>query len=248
MLKIEDLHVKYGNIHAIKGISLEVNEGEIVTLIGSNGAGKSTTLGSISGLVKTFGGNIFFKNQNITNLPPYKIVNLGISLSPEGREIFPALTVEENLYLGAYSRSDKGEIRQSFERVYDLFPRLKERIKQQAGTLSGGEQQMLAIGRSLMSRPQLLLLDEPSMGLAPNLVLMIFELIESINQQGTTILLIEQNANMALSVADRAYVLETGRVSLAGDAKELADDPRVKAAYLGGAHQQSDQAEKGALT
>ena len=237
MLKITDLNVHYGFIHALKGIDMEVNEGEIVTLIGSNGAGKSTTLGAISGLVKASKGKIEFEGENITNLPAYKVVSKKISLSPEGREVFPALSLEENLRLGAFTRSDKAEINQSFERVYDLFPRLKERIKQPAGTLSGGEQQMLAIGRALMSRPKLLLLDEPSMGLAPNLVLMIFDLIESINKQGTTILLIEQNANMALSVAHRAYVLETGKISLSGDAKELMNDPRVKSAYLGEIHE-----------
>lgn len=233
MLKINDLNVFYVNIHALKGVSLEVNQGEIVTLIGSNGAGKSTTLGAISGLVKARSGSIVYKEQPITNLAPHRIVEMGISLSPEGREVFPALTVEENLRLGAYTRKHQAEIADSYARVYDLFPRLKERIKQTAGTLSGGEQQMLAIGRALMSKPDLLLLDEPSMGLAPNLVLMIFELIKDINKQGVTILLIEQNANMALSVANRAYVLETGTVALAGDAKTLASDSRVKAAYLG---------------
>ena len=206
MLKIENLHVSYGPIRALKGISLEVKEGEIVTLIGSNGAGKSTTLSAITGLVKSQSGSITFRDENITNMSPYKIVQRGVSLSPEGREVFPALTVEENLRLGAYTRKDKGAIDAAFNRVYELFPRLKERISQTAGTLSGGEQQMLAIGRALMSEPKLLLLDEPSMGLAPNLVLMIFDLIESINKQGTTILLIEQNANMALSIANRAYV------------------------------------------
>jgi len=234
MLKIDNLNVFYGPIHALKGISLEVNEGEIVTLIGSNGAGKSTTLSAITGLVKASSGTITFNGKNITNLPPYKIVKMGISLSPEGREVFPALTVEENLTLGAYTRNNHNEIREIFERVYNLFPRLRERIKQAAGTLSGGEQQMLAIGRALMSKPKLLLLDEPSMGLAPNLVLLIFDLIESISKQGTTILLIEQNANMALSIADRAYVLETGRIAFSGDAASLADDPRIRKAYLGG--------------
>lgn len=234
MLKIDNLNVFYGPIHALKGISLEVNEGEIVTLIGSNGAGKSTTLSAITGLVKASSGTITFNGKNITNLLPYKIVKMGISLSPEGREVFPALTVEENLTLGAYTRNNHNEIREIFERVYNLFPRLRERIKQAAGTLSGGEQQMLAIGRALMSKPKLLLLDEPSMGLAPNLVLLIFELIESISKQGTTILLIEQNANMALSIADRAYVLETGRIAFSGDAASLADDPRIRKAYLGG--------------
>ena len=213
---------------------MEVNQGEIVTLIGSNGAGKSTTLSAITGMAKAQTGSISFLDKNITNIPPYKIVEQGISLSPEGREVFPALTVHENLRLGAYSRKDKGEINAAYDRVYELFPRLKERIGQSAGTLSGGEQQMLAIGRALMSQPKLLLLDEPSMGLAPNLVLMIFDLIESINKQGTTILLIEQNANMALSVADRAYVLETGNIVIEGKASELARDERVKNAYLGG--------------
>ena len=234
MLKINELNVFYGPIHALKGISLTVKQGEVVTLIGSNGAGKSTTLSAITGLVKAAGGTISFQGQDITNLVPHKIVKQGISLSPEGREVFPALSVEENLKLGTYTRMDKGEISESFDRVYSLFPRLKERVRQTAGTLSGGEQQMLAIGRALMSKPTLLLLDEPSMGLAPNLVLLIFDLIESINKQGTTILLIEQNANMALSVADRAYVLETGRITIEGNSSELANDPRVKSAYLGG--------------
>ncbi|NLF28977.1 MAG: ABC transporter ATP-binding protein [Clostridiales bacterium] len=234
MLKIENLNVSYGPIHALKGIDIEVAEGEIVTLIGSNGAGKSTTLGAVTGLVKASSGSISFRDKPITNMAPYRIVEMGISLSPEGREVFPALTVRENLLLGAFSRTDKGAIDQSFDRVYELFPRLRERVAQTAGTLSGGEQQMLAIGRALMSEPTLLLLDEPSMGLAPNLVLLIFDLIESINRQGTTILLIEQNANMALSIANRAYVLETGRIAISGAAAELALDPRVKNAYLGG--------------
>lgn len=234
MLKVEDLKVSYGPINALKGISMEVNQGEIVTLIGSNGAGKSTTLSAITGLVKAQSGSVIFNNENITNVPAFKIVNKGISLSPEGREVFPQLTVHENLRLGAYIRNDKGAIQSAYDRVYELFPRLKERINQTAGTLSGGEQQMLAIGRALMSAPKLLMLDEPSMGLAPNLVLMIFDLIESINKQGTTVLLIEQNANMALSIANRAYVLETGRIAIEGDARELAKDPRVKNAYLGG--------------
>ena len=233
MLKITDLNVFYGPIHALKGVSLEVNDGEIVTLIGSNGAGKSTTLNAITGIVKVASGKVELDGQDITNAASHKIVQHGISLSPEGREVFPGLTVEENLRMGAYTRQNKQEIAQNFERVYDLFPRLKERVSQPAGTLSGGEQQMLAIGRSLMSSPKYLLLDEPSMGLAPNLVQMIFSLIEEINKQGMTILLIEQNANMALSVASRAYVLETGRVSLSGDAAQLAQDERVKKAYLG---------------
>lgn len=233
MLKIKDLHVYYGPIHALKGISFEVNNGEIVTLIGSNGAGKSTTLNTITGLIKPRSGSILLNDVEIAGAQPHEIVQKGISLSPEGREVFPALTVEENLTLGAFTRKDKSEIDANFDRVYELFPRLKERIRQTAGTLSGGEQQMLAIGRSLMSSPDILLLDEPSMGLAPNLVQMIFELIVSINKQGTTILLIEQNANMALSIANRAYVLETGTIALSGDSKELLKDDRVRKAYLG---------------
>ncbi|WP_312644624.1 ABC transporter ATP-binding protein [Hydrogenoanaerobacterium sp.] len=233
MLSIKDLNTYYGNIHALKGINMEIEQGEIVSLIGSNGAGKTTTLGSIAGLIPSRSGSVTFKGQNITNIPAHNIVKLGISLSPEGREVFPALSVQENLRLGAYIKTDKVKIKETFERVYDLFPRLKERINQSAGTLSGGEQQMLAIGRALMCEPELLLLDEPSLGLAPNLVLMIFELIESINKQGTTILLIEQNANMALSISHRAYVLETGHISMCGKACDLANDPRVKKAYLG---------------
>ncbi|MCX7842576.1 MAG: ABC transporter ATP-binding protein [Clostridia bacterium] len=233
MLSIRNINTHYGNIHALKGISLEVKQGEIVTLIGSNGAGKSTTLGSITGLLKATSGEVWFKGQNITNASPSEIVKMGISLSPEGREVFPALTVEENLQLGAFTRKDKKGIKESYERVYELFPRLFERKKQTAGTLSGGEQQMLAIGRALMSSPQLLLLDEPSLGLAPNLVLMIFELIQSINKQGTTVLLVEQNANMALSIANRGYVLETGKVTLSDDAKALSNNESVRKAYLG---------------
>ena len=232
MLKIEGLHTHYGNIHALKGIDMEIDDGEIVSLIGSNGAGKSTTLNTIAGLIHASQGKITFRGKDITNVPAYKLVDQGMSLTPEGREVFAALTVQENLRLGAYSKKDKGAIDASFQRVYDLFPRLKERINQQAGTLSGGEQQMLAIGRALMSEPRLLLLDEPSLGLAPNIVQQIFGLITDINRQGTTILLIEQNANMALSVSNRAYVLETGRISMSGDAHELADDSRVKKAYL----------------
>jgi len=233
MLKIENLHTYYGNIHALKGIDLEVKEGEIVSLIGSNGAGKSTLLSTITGVAHAKSGSITFKSNNITNIPTYHIANTGISISPEGREVFPALTVEENLRLGAYIVKDKKKIEEGYERVYKLFPRLQERYKQTAGTLSGGEQQMLAIGRALMSNPQLLLLDEPSLGLAPNIVLLIFDLIRSINEQGITILLIEQNASMALSVSNRAYVLENGTVSMSGDAKQIANDPRVKKAYLG---------------
>ena len=233
MLTIKDLHTHYGSIHALKGINMEIAKGEIVTLIGSNGAGKSTTLNSITGLVKPSSGDILFNDVSIKQMPPHEIVKLGISMSPEGREVFPSLSVAENLRLGAYIKKDKTAIQASYDRVYDLFPRLGERKKQAAGTLSGGEQQMLAIGRALMSEPDLLLLDEPSLGLAPNLVLLIFDLIESINKQGVTILLIEQNANMALSIANRAYVLETGRISLSGDANELSHNENVKKAYLG---------------
>ena len=233
MLQIKNLNTYYGYIHALKGIDMEVEQGEIVSLIGSNGAGKTTTLSSIAGLVPPSEGTITFEGKNITNTAPHKLVQMGISLSPEGREVFPALTVEENLRLGAYTKKNKANIKESFDRVYELFPRLKERVSQYAGTLSGGEQQMLAIGRALMSQPKLLLLDEPSLGLAPNLVTMIFKLIVDINKQGTTILLIEQNANMALSISNRAYVLETGNITIQGDAKELAGDPRVKEAYLG---------------
>lgn len=233
MLEVKNLNTHYGHIHALKGINLEVKQGEIVTLIGSNGAGKSTTQATITGLLKATSGEIHFKGKNITNAPPSEIVKMGISLSPEGREVFPALTVEENLSLGAFTRKDKKAIKESFDRVNELFPRLKDRKKQTAGTLSGGEQQMLAIGRALMSAPQLLLLDEPSLGLAPNLVLMIFDLIVSINKQGTTILLVEQNANMALSIAHRGYVLETGRITVSDDAKALCNNDMVKKAYLG---------------
>lgn len=234
MLSVKGLHTFYGKIHALKGIDLEINEGEIVMLVGSNGAGKSTLLNTITGLVHGSQGSIEFQGKNIFNMAPHKIVGMGISMSPEGREIFPALSVQENLRLGAYIRKDTAGIDSAYQRVYDLFPRLKERVNQSAGTLSGGEQQMLAIGRALMSDPQLLLLDEPSLGLAPNLVLLIFDLIKSINQQGTSILLIEQNANMALSIAHRAYVMETGTITLSGDAQQLKNDDKVRKAYLGG--------------
>jgi len=234
MLSVKGLHTFYGKIHALKGIDLEINEGEIVTLVGSNGAGKSTLLNTITGLVHGSQGSIEFQGKNIFNMAPHKIVGMGISMSPEGREIFSALSVQENLRLGAYIRKDTAGIDSAYQRVYDLFPRLKERVNQSAGTLSGGEQQMLAIGRALMSDPQLLLLDEPSLGLAPNLVLLIFDLIKSINQQGTSILLIEQNANMALSIAHRAYVMETGTITLSGDAQQLKNDDKVRKAYLGG--------------
>lgn len=233
ILEIKDIHTYYGSIHALKGISLEVCEGEIVTLIGSNGAGKSTTVSSITGISPVTSGSIQFEGQEITKMKTSDITKLGIGVSPEGREVFGGLSVQENLQIGAYTRSSKQEVANSYEEVYHLFPRLKERKKQSAGTLSGGEQQMLAIGRALMSKPKLLLLDEPSMGLAPNLVEMIFRLIQQINQKGVTILLIEQNANMALQVASRGYVLETGRVTLSDSAKALQVNDDVRKAYLG---------------
>jgi branched-chain amino acid transport system ATP-binding protein len=234
MLKIENLHVYYGAIHALKGISLEVNEGEIVTLIGANGAGKTTTLHTVSGLIRPKEGSILFQGQDITKIAPQKIVAAGLSQVPEGRRVFANMSVRKNLELGAYLRKDKKENARNMEKVFESFPRLKEREKQFAGTLSGGEQQMLAMGRALMSSPKLMVLDEPSMGLAPLLVKDIFSIIERINSEGTTILLVEQNAHMALSIADRAYVLETGKVVLSGDATELADSEEVKKAYLGG--------------
>jgi branched-chain amino acid transport system ATP-binding protein len=234
MLKIENIDVYYGAIHALKGISLNVSKGEIVTLIGANGAGKSTTLKTISGLLKPKNGNITFKGQNIIGSPAQKVVSLGISQVPEGRRVFANMTVLENLELGAYIRKDKTEIKKDLERSFVLFPRLLERKTQLAGTLSGGEQQMLATARGLMSRPDLLLMDEPSMGLAPILVKQIFDIIREINKTGTTILLVEQNAHMALSVANRAYVLETGKIVLSGDAKQLAESEEIKKAYLGG--------------
>lgn len=238
MLKIRNLNTYYGAIHALKGIDLDVPEGKIVTLVGSNGAGKSTTVLSATGILKVAEGSVIELNgENIANMGPHKIVKRGVSLSPEGREVFPSLTVEENLRLGAFPvRNQKKLVSDGYERVCQLFPRLKERLKQQAGTLSGGEQQMLAIGRSLMGNPKLLLLDEPSLGLAPNLVQLIFDLIRDINRQGVTILLIEQNANMALKVADYGYVLETGRITLHGPARELRSNEEVKRAYLGNAH------------
>lgn len=234
MLKIEDLHVYYGNIHALKGVSLEIKEGEIVTLIGANGAGKSTLLKTISGLLKPKQGKIVFEGKQIAAKAAQTIVRQGISHVPEGRRVFANMTVEENLELGAFLRKDKKGIKQDMDMVYDLFPRLLERLKQQAGTLSGGEQQMLAMGRALMAKPRLLLLDEPSMGLAPLLVKTIFRIIEEINVSGTTVLLVEQNANLALSIADRAYVVETGRIVLSGNAEELTSSEKVKMAYLGG--------------
>jgi branched-chain amino acid transport system ATP-binding protein len=234
MLEVSDIHSFYGNIEALKGISLEVNEGEIVTLIGSNGAGKSTTLRSITGLTPPRRGSIKFEGQEIGATPPQEIVQLGVSLSPEGRRIFPRMTVRENLELGAYLRNDTSGIDSDMRRVFELFPRLSERDTQKAGTMSGGEQQMLAIGRALMSNPRLLLLDEPSMGLAPILVERIYETVAEINKQGTTILLVEQNANYALEVSNRGYVLETGSVALSGDSQKLQTNPEVQAAYLGG--------------
>jgi branched-chain amino acid transport system ATP-binding protein len=233
LLEVNDLNVYYGAIHALQGISFNVEEGEIVSLIGANGAGKSTTLRTISGLLRARAGAIQFKGQDITFTPAEQIVRLGISQVPEGRKIFSPLTVKENLLMGAYTRKDPDEIQASMERVFTSFPRLKERINQLGGTLSGGEQQMLATARGLMSRPILLLMDEPSMGLSPILVEEIFRIIREINSQGTSILLVEQNALMALSVANRAYVLETGRIVLSGEAHQVAENPQVKAAYLG---------------
>ena len=232
MLKVEDLHVYYGSIHAIKGISFEVNEGEIVTLIGANGAGKSTTLNTVGGLLKARSGSITFEGKHLTGLPASKIVPMGMALCPEGRRIFQQMTVQENLEMGGYTRP-AGEIGASLEDVYTRFPRLRERFKQVAGTLSGGEQQMLARGRALMSKPKLLMLDEPSMGLAPILVEQIFDIVQELHRAGTTILLVEQNAQMALSIADRAYVLETGKIVKSGDAKLLMHDDDVRNAYLG---------------
>ena len=234
MLKIENLEIAYGNIKAIKGISLEVNQGEIVTLIGSNGAGKSTTLRAISGILKPKSGSITFNGERIDGVEGHDIVAKGICQSPEGRRIFPKMSVDENLDLGAFLRNDKEGIAADRDRVLELFPRLRERIDQKAGTMSGGEQQMLAVGRALMGSPKLLLLDEPSMGLAPVLVDMIFETIEKINKQGTTILLVEQNALAALNVADRAYVLESGSIKMSGKAKDLISNDEVTKAYLGG--------------
>lgn len=232
MLKIENLHVHYGSIHAIKGVSFEVKQGEIVTLIGANGAGKTTILKTISRLLKETSGNIMFLGRSIENDPPHELVSEGLSQVPEGRRIFKGLTVMENLEMGAYQRHDKEGIYQDLEKVFKHFPRLKEREKQTAGTLSGGEQQMLAMGRALMSRPKILLLDEPSMGLAPLLVQEIFHIIEDINKQGTTILLVEQNANKALSISNKGYVLETGKIIMEGPAKDLMNDPKVIEAYL----------------
>ena len=233
LLRIENLHTYYGHVHALKGIDLEVEEGEIVTLIGANGAGKSTTLRTISGLVRPREGHVEFNGQVLNHVPAHRIVQMGVCHVPEGRRIFTTLTVMENLMMGAYTIKDEEAIRENLRRVFDLFPRLAERKNQLGGTLSGGEQQMLTIGRALMSRPRLLLLDEPSLGLAPMLVKAIFETIREINARGTTILLVEQNARAALKIAHRAYVLETGRVVLSGPAQELMRDERVRKAYLG---------------
>lgn len=234
MLEIKNLNVHYGVIHALKDVSLTVESGEIVTLIGANGAGKTTTLRTISGLNKATSGEVLLGGKNITNLPATQRVEMGISQVPEGRRIFPTMSVLENLELGAYLRKDKNEIKKDMEMIYDLFPILGNRKKQMAGTLSGGEQQMLAMGRALMSRPEILLLDEPSMGLAPLLVREIFEIVRNINKTGTTILLVEQNANMALSIADRAYVLETGSIVISGTGEELAKSDEIQKSYLGG--------------
>ena len=234
LLEVKDLSVAYGKIVAVKGISFTVDKGEIVTLIGSNGAGKSTTLRTISGLLAPKSGTITFKGEQIGGMPGHDVVKKGITQSPEGRRIFPRMTVSENLDLGAFLRNDKSEIAADFDRVLELFPRLRERLTQKAGTMSGGEQQMLAVARAMMGRPELLLLDEPSMGLAPVLVELIFETIIKIREQGTTILLVEQNALAALDVADRAYVLESGSVKMSGNASELASNDEVTKAYLGG--------------
>lgn len=234
MLRIENLKVRYGMIEAIKGISFEVNDGEIVTLIGANGAGKTTTMHAISGLLKPAEGHIYLDDVDLTRTPAYKIPGMGLAQVPEGRRVFAEQTVEENLILGAYSRRDKENFRADLNHVFELFPRLLERRKQPAGTLSGGEQQMLAMGRALMAKPKIMLMDEPSMGLSPLLVKEIFHIIEDINRQGTTVLLVEQNAKMALSIADRAYVLETGKITMQGTGAELAASEQVKKAYLGG--------------
>ena len=233
MLKVNDLQVYYGVIQALKGISFEVNEGEVIALIGANGAGKTTILHTITGLIESKAGSVEFEGKDITKMPGHKIVTLGMAHVPEGRRVFADLSVYENLKLGAYTRTDKNEIAQSLEQVYKHFPRLKERKNQLAGTLSGGEQQMLAMGRALMSKPKIILMDEPSMGLSPIFVNEIFDIIREVSEAGTTVLLVEQNAKKALSIADRAYVLETGSIVLEGNAKELMNDESVKKAYLG---------------
>ncbi len=233
MLEINDIHVNYGMIHAIKGISFSVDKGEIIALIGANGAGKTTTLHTISGLLRPKSGNIMFEGTDITKVAPHKIVSMGIAQVPEGRRVFAQLSVLDNLKMGAFTRSDVSEKEKSLEKVFSRFPRLKERANQLAGTLSGGEQQMLAMGRALMSRPKIILMDEPSMGLSPLLVSEVFDIIESISKSGTTVLLVEQNAKKALSIADRAYVLETGNIALSGKAADLINNDSVKKAYLG---------------
>jgi branched-chain amino acid transport system ATP-binding protein len=233
ILELEEVHTYYGSIQALKGISMTVREGEIVTLIGANGAGKSTTLRTINGIVRARMGAIQFRGEDITDTKPHEIVKMGISQSPEGRRLFPYMTVLENLEMGAFQREDRKAIKEDLDRVYSLFPRLNERHSQKAGTLSGGEQQMCAIGRALMARPKLLMLDEPSMGLAPILVEKIFEIVREINKQGTPILLVEQNALMALDIANRGYVMETGRIALSDDAKVLRKNEQVRKAYLG---------------
>ncbi|WP_139902449.1 ABC transporter ATP-binding protein [Clostridium thermarum] len=234
MLQLRDVNLYYGVIHALKGININIQEGEIVTLIGSNGAGKSSTLRAISGIEKISSGSIEFNGRDLGKTNASEIVSMGLSQVPEGRRVFPQMTVMENLEMGAYTREDKAEIKADFERVFTLFPRLKERKSQMAGTLSGGEQQMLAMGRALMSRPKLLLLDEPSMGLAPLVVKEIFNIIKEINNEGTTVLLVEQNASMALKIADRAYIIANGEIEAEGRAQELLHDEKVKKAYLGG--------------
>ncbi|MBR3311013.1 MAG: ABC transporter ATP-binding protein [Solobacterium sp.] len=234
MLKVENLVVKYGMIEAIKGISFEVRDGEIVTLIGANGAGKTTTMHTISGLIRPASGTIYMDGQDITKVPSHRIVSMGLAQVPERRRVFAQQTVEENLILGAFTRKDTEGIKEDMKKVFERFPRLEERSKQLAGTLSGGEQQMLAMGRALMARPKILLMDEPSMGLSPLLVREIFRIIEDIHKNGTTVLLVEQNARMALAVADRAYVLETGKITLEGTGSELAKSEKVRKAYLGG--------------
>ena len=240
LLKVENLEVNYGMIKALKGISFEVNKGEIIALIGANGAGKTTTLHTISGILQSAGGQITYNDKNITKMPAHNIVKLGMSHVsmgmahvPEGRRVFASLSVYENLLMGAYARKDKDAIKEDLKKIYERFPRLEERKNQIAGTLSGGEQQMLAMGRALMSKPELILLDEPSMGLSPIFVAEIFDIIKSLNESGTTVLLVEQNAKKALSIADRAYVLETGKIVLSGDAKEIMNNDSVKKAYLG---------------
>jgi branched-chain amino acid transport system ATP-binding protein len=233
LLELDNVHSYYGHIQALRGISLSVDEGEVVTLIGSNGAGKTTTLRSIHGVLPPREGKIIFAGEEIQGLPAHDMISKGISQSPEGRKIFRRMTVRENLEMGAYHRNDNTSVREDMDRVFELFPRLQERVKQEAGTMSGGEQQMLAIGRAIMSRPRLLLLDEPSMGLAPVLVERIFETIQEINKQGTTILLVEQNANVALEIATRGYVLETGSIVNSASAEKLREDPKVREAYLG---------------